>query len=76
MKLYKDGITFELYHPRDIAKYKQMGFVEVKDPEPATPADPEPVTPADPKPVTPADPDPSAKAEKPKRSGKAKDGDQ
>jgi len=64
MKLYKDGITFELYHPRDIAKYKQMGFVEVKDPEPVKPADPV------------KSPKPSPKAGKPKESVGAKDGDQ
>lgn len=28
MYLTKDGITIEVAHPRDIARYKSLGFVE------------------------------------------------
>jgi hypothetical protein len=31
MFLTKDGITIEVSHPSDIARYKQIGYVQVKD---------------------------------------------
>ncbi len=30
MSLYKCGITVEVSHPSDIARYKKLGYVEVK----------------------------------------------
>ena len=46
MNLSKDGITVEVIHPLDIARYKHAGYVEVK-PDPV--AEPEKVE--EPKPV-------------------------
>jgi hypothetical protein len=31
MNLTKDGITIEVSHPSDIARYKKIGYVEIKD---------------------------------------------
>jgi len=31
MILTKDGITVDVSHPSDVARYKKLGYVEVKD---------------------------------------------
>jgi len=41
MFLTKDGITIELVHPAEIARYKKMGYVEPKAPEASAPDAPE-----------------------------------
>lgn len=37
MRLYKGGVTLEIEHPSDIARYKQNGYVEVKEETPEPP---------------------------------------
>jgi len=34
MWLTKDGITLDVFHPTDIAKYKRFGYVKVEDVKP------------------------------------------
>lgn len=41
MFLTKDGITIELVHPAEIARYKQIGYVEAKAPIASEPEAPE-----------------------------------
>jgi hypothetical protein len=65
MFLTKDGITLEITHPAEIARYKALGFVEEKIGYP----NPEIVTDGE----KPADPAPEAEKPADKPRGKAKD---
>jgi len=41
MFLTKDGITVDVSHPSDVARYKKLGYVEVKDASPVAEVAPE-----------------------------------
>lgn len=38
MLLTKNGITIEVIHPADIARYKHLGYAEVKEKQPESDA--------------------------------------
>ena len=44
MFLTKDGITIEVFHPSDVARYKKLGYTVPVNPQPE-PVAPEPVAP-------------------------------